>query len=136
MLTGALISIAAGAIVAGRVGGRPGAAVLAFVVGVAANAGKLGFDSLVQRDAPDAAQGRAFARFESEFQLAWVAGALLPVVVTIPQRVGFFMLAVGLGVAALMYVTGRRALRAGPSSGGEVDAGEPEAGGVDLGRRG
>lgn len=133
MLTGALIAIAAGAIVAGRVGGRPAAAMLAFVVGIMANVGKLGFDSLVQRDAPDAAQGRAFARFESEFQLAWVAGALLPVVLSIPQRVGFFVMTVGLGVVAMLYITGRRALPA--NSAGEIDAGEPEAGGVDLGGR-
>jgi hypothetical protein len=135
MVAGALISIAIGAIAAGRVGGRPAAAILAFIVGIAANAGKLGFDSLVQRDAPDAAQGRAFARFESEFQLVWVAGALLPVIISIPQRVGFFVMAVGLGVAALTYLTGRRAI-ARAASGREVDAGEPEAGGVDLGRRG
>jgi hypothetical protein len=95
----------------------------------------------VQRDAPDAAQGRAFARFEAEFQLAWVGGALLPVALRIPERVGFFVLMLGCGLAALTYVTGRRALApaagAAPASvGGEVDAGEPEAGGVDLsGRR-
>jgi hypothetical protein len=64
-----------------------------------------------QRDAPDAAQGRAFARFESQFQLAWVAGALLPVAVRVPQNVGFFVLAIGLGLAAMTYATGRRTLR-------------------------
>jgi hypothetical protein len=142
LVAGALVFIAVGAVVAGRIGGRPAAAFLAGVVGLAANVGKLGFDSLVQRDAPDVAQGRAFARFESEFQLAWVAGALAPVALHIPQRVGFFVLAVGLGISALMYVTGGRALglRRGAAAraalGGEVDAGEPEAGGVDLGRRG
>jgi hypothetical protein len=133
MVLGSLVVIAVGAIVAGWVGGRPAAALLAAVVGLSANAGKLAFDSLVQRDAPDAAQGRAFARYEAEFQLAWVGGALLPVALRIPQAVGFFVLAIGGGLAALTYGTGRRALRAG--SGGKVDAGEPEAGGVDLGRR-
>ena len=39
---------------------------------------KLAFDSLVQRDAPDANRGRSFARFETRFQLVWVIGALLP----------------------------------------------------------
>lgn len=135
LVAGALLLIAVAAIVAGRVNGRAAAALLAFAVGVSANAGKLAFDSLVQRDAPDAAQGRAFARFESEFQLAWVVGALLPVVLRIPERVGFFVMAVGAGVAALMYLTGRRALTRPPSV-GEVDAGEPESGRVDFGRRG
>jgi hypothetical protein len=136
LVTGALVLIAVGAIVAGRINGRTAAAVLAFAVGVSANAGKLAFDSLVQRDAQDAAQGRAFARFESEFQLAWVVGALLPVALTIPERVGFFVMAIGAGIAALTYVTGRRALA--PRSGsvvGELEAGQPEAGGVDFGGR-
>lgn len=110
MVAGALVLIAVGAVLAGWVHGRAGAALLAGVVGLAANAGKLGFDSLVQRDAPDAAQGRAFARYEAEFQLAWVAGALLPVALHIPDRVGFFLLAVSCGVAALTYITGRRTL--------------------------
>ncbi len=125
MVAGALMSIAVGAVVAGWLRGRPGAAVLAAVVGVAANVGKLGFDALVQRDAPDAAQGRTFARFEAEFQLAWVAGALLPVALTIPDRVGFFLLAVGAGMASLTYITGRRALRLharSGESGGQVEA--------------
>jgi hypothetical protein len=124
MVAGALVSIALGAVIAGRVHGRLGAAILAGVVGFAANAGKLGFDSLVQRDAPDAAQGRAFARYEAEFQLAWVAGALLPVGLTIEERVGFFVLALGVGMAALSYITGRRALARRPLP-GQVDTGEP-----------
>ena len=110
MLAGALIAIAAAAVVAARIDTRAAAAFLALVVGLASNVGKLGFDSLVQRDAPDAAQGRTFARFESEFQLVWVAGALVPVLISIPQRVGFFVLAIGLGTAAFVYITGRRAL--------------------------
>jgi hypothetical protein len=38
-------------------------------------------------------------------------GALIPVALSIPERVGFFVLAVGPALAALSYVTGRRALR-------------------------
>jgi hypothetical protein len=76
---------------------RVGAAVLAAVVGLAASSGKLAFDALVQRDAPHAVQGRSFARFEALFQLAWVGGALLPVVLPIPLAGGFYVLgAVGL----------------------------------------
>ena len=37
---------------------------------------KLSFDAIVQRDAPDANQGRSFAKFETRFQLAWVSAAL------------------------------------------------------------
>jgi hypothetical protein len=84
---------------------------LAAGVGMGASAGKLGFDALVQRDAPDAAQGRWFARFEAAFQLAWVLGALVPVVVTIPLRVGYVALALASAAAAVAYLVrgaGRR----------------------------
>ncbi|MEY2476677.1 MAG: hypothetical protein QOG87_1992 [Actinomycetota bacterium] len=110
ILTGCMLLLAAGALFAARMDSRPVTAVFTFVVGFSASAGKLAFDSLVQRDAPKAVQGRSFARFETEFQLVWVVGALIPVVLSIPERVGFFVLAVGPALAALSYVTGRRAL--------------------------
>lgn len=62
-------------------GGNNAAALLSMTVGYAAGGGKLCFDSIVQRDAPDANKGRSFARFETRFQLAWVGGAIIPVIV-------------------------------------------------------
>ena len=59
-------------------GGVVGAAVLGVVRRLAATAGKLAFDSIVQRDAPDANRGRLFAKFETRFQLIWVFGSLCP----------------------------------------------------------
>jgi hypothetical protein len=94
-----------------RLDGRPGSAVLAAAVGVAAGAGKLAFDSIVQRDAPDAVRGRTFARFETRFQLAWVAGAALPVAVHIPTGLGIALIALAAGVALFAYVAGLRAVR-------------------------
>jgi hypothetical protein len=85
--------------------------VLAGAVGLAASTGKLAFDSIVQRDAPDAARGRSFDRFETRFQLLWVAGAFLPVVVPIPGSVGFLVIAATAGFAAVSYVLGQRATR-------------------------
>lgn len=110
ILTGCLVFVALGGLLAARLNNRPVTALLAFIVGFSASAGKLAFDSLVQRDAPKAVQGRSFARFETEFQLVWVVGALLPVALSIPERVGFTLLALGPAVAAFFYVTGRRAL--------------------------
>jgi MFS transporter len=141
ILGSTLVLLALASVVAGRISGRPAAALLAFFVGFSASAGKLAFDSLVQRDAPQAAQGRAFARFEAEFQLAWVAGALVPVALRVPERLGFFLLAIGGALVALFYAMGRRALHVrtatSPSpSVGQLDASQPEAGGVDLGRSG
>jgi hypothetical protein len=84
---------------------------LATAVGVANGAGKLAFDSIVQRDAPDAVRGRTFARFETRFQLAWVVGAALPVAVHVPIDVGALLLAAAAAVAWFSYLAGRRAVR-------------------------
>jgi len=108
MLTASLFAVALAAAIGARFGNRAAASALAGVVGFGASAGKLAFDSIVQRDAPDAARGRAFARFETRFQLVWVAAALLPVVVPVPTRVGMIMLAVACAGATIFYVLGRR----------------------------
>ena len=111
LLAGALCLVTVAMLVAARTGGRVAAALAAGAVGVAASAGKLAFDSVVQRDAPPAATGRAFARFEAMFQLAWVAGALFPVVVSVPSRTGYGLLALGSGAAAAAYLAGVAANR-------------------------
>ena len=108
ILLGCTAGVALGALVASRVGGRPAAALMAAVVGVAASVGRLAFDSIVQRDAPDADQGRSFAGFETRFQLAWVAGAFLPVVIPTPLGAGFLGMGIAAAVAAGAYATGRR----------------------------
>jgi len=108
ILTAALFIVFAGGVVCGWNGSRAAGAAMAGVVGVAAAAGKLAFDSIVQRDAPAAAQGRAFARFETRFQLAWVAAALVPVLIPIPRRAGMLFLALGCAVATIFYVVSRR----------------------------
>ena len=89
-------------------GGLSGAMLVAFSVGLGVSAGKLAFDSIVQRDAPDANYGRTFARFETRFQMFWVVGAIVPVVFKIPARLGFFMLAAAAGAAAFSYFVGSR----------------------------
>ena len=111
MLQGALLGTAAAGLVAAAVGGLFGAAVIAMGVGVAASSGKLAFDSIVQRDAPDANRGRSFARFETRFQLIWVIGGFVPVVVALPARVGFLVVAGAAGFALFSYVAGLRGVR-------------------------
>ena len=111
ILSGALALVVVAGLASVRLGGRPAAALLAAAVGVAAGTGKLAFDSIVQRDAPDAVRGRTFARFETRFQLAWVAGAALPVAVPIPSRLGMGLIALGAAAALVSYLVGLRALR-------------------------
>lgn len=88
-------------------GTKLGAALLSLTVGLAASIGRLAFDAIVQRDAPEANRGRAFARFETRFQLAWVLAAFVPVLVHIAGWVG--LLCVGLlafaGLASFLFGT-------------------------------
>jgi MFS family permease len=111
ILAGALLMVAVVGVAAARAGGRVAISVLAAAVGVAAGAGKLAFDSIVQRDAPDAVRGRTFARFETRFQLVWVSGGALPVVIPIPSWVGMGLIALAGGLAFVTYVGGLSAAR-------------------------
>jgi len=79
---------------------------LAAVLGVAAGTGKLAFDSIVQRDAPDAVWGRTFARYETRFQLVWVLAAAVPVMISIPSGIGMLVIAVACGAGLVTYVGG------------------------------
>ncbi len=84
-----------------------GAFVMGLGVALAAQFGKQAFDSLVQRDAPQQNLGRTFSQFESRFQLAWVFGALIPVLIVIPSRVGFMAVACAAVLVLAMYMLGR-----------------------------
>jgi predicted MFS family arabinose efflux permease len=86
--------------------GRPSMLVAAFVVGLGANVARQAFDSVLQRDAPDAARGRFFARFETRFQLAWVVGALVPVGLQLDMRAGFMALGALFAIALVACLAG------------------------------
>jgi hypothetical protein len=79
--------------------------VFALVVGATAELGRLAFQSLMQRLAPGGAHGRVFVRYEVIFQLAWVAGALIPAMLPIDFRSGFLILAGLYLVAGIGYLT-------------------------------
>jgi predicted MFS family arabinose efflux permease len=113
ILVAALVLPALVALWAARGGGRWSFVLISVTVAASAAAGKVAFDSLLQRDGPDDLRGRAFARFETRFQLVWVVGALVPVALydVMDARVGFFVLACVLGFAGLSYVGGLRAAR-------------------------
>jgi MFS family permease len=108
MLTSAIVLIALAGLGAALFGGVGAAIALAAVANLGSGIGRMAFDSIVQRDAPDANQGRAFAKFETRFQLSWAVAGLIPVLFTFPGRVAF--LTVGLiGVLAVaLYVHSSR----------------------------
>jgi predicted MFS family arabinose efflux permease len=114
LLVGALALVAGAGLALARLEGRLWAALMAAAVGAAAGSAKLAFDALVQRDAPPGEHGRSFARFEAGFQLVWVFGALLPVVVATPLRQGFDVLGLAALAAGVAYVVAERRLGTSP----------------------
>jgi len=108
---GGLALVAFGAAV---VNNRLAVTVLAFAVGMADGIGQLAFDAIVQRDGSEGTRARSFARFEATFQLLWVVGALIPVVVglpthlILPKRVFSLVIALGAAGAVLYDLGGRR----------------------------
>lgn len=106
LMAAALVATTAAALLAALVGGLGGALLVIAAVGVAAAVAKLAFDSVVQRDSGERDKGRAFASFESRFQVLWVLGALVGLS-AMPMRVGFLLLAGLAGATAVAFVMGR-----------------------------
>ena len=113
---GALVAIAITASLGAWGGGITGTAMLAFGVAISAATAKLGFDALVQRDAPRTNYGRQFANFEGRFQLFWALGAFLAVISRIPIQFGALLVALAAIFAAVSYELGRRTDRVQQSS--------------------
>ena len=107
MLLGILAGTATAAALAALFSGLLGAFLLSFTIATGAGAGKLTFDALVQKNAPDANYGRSFARFEARFQIAWVIGAFIPTVAPLGVGIGATMVAIAVGFALASYLLGR-----------------------------
>jgi len=110
ILASSLVLPASFALVGALIAGSAGFVLAAFAIGIGAAAGRLGFDSLLQRDGPDAVRGRAFAKFETRFQLVWVIGGVIAII-PFAKQMGLFLLAIVLAFAAISYVAALRAAR-------------------------
>ena len=121
LLVGSLAVIVAAALWAAGSFDLVRAAVVAGVVGAAAAAGRLAFDSLLQGDAPSTVRGRTFARYETIFQLCWVGGAGLATAVPFRSPGGMRTLAAiagsGIVLALRGLLRGRPARRADGGNG-------------------
>src|SRR5215207_7851482 len=94
---------------AGLLAGRVGVAAAAaggLAMGAGIAAARLGFESLVQREVAPAARGTAITRAETTFQLAWVAGAVVPVAFPLPTTPSLLAAAAVCLLAATIYTTG------------------------------
>ena len=78
--------------------------IVAAVLGTAASVGRQGFDALLQTRTPLTSRGSAFARFETRFQLGWVAGAIAATAIGVPVRFTMAIVALGMIPAAIFYV--------------------------------
>jgi hypothetical protein len=104
ILAGSLIAPAIPLFFAARSYGRLSLVLSAGAIAGSAALARLAFDSLLQRDGADAARGRAFARYETRFQIVWVIGGLLAVLFFGGGRAGIFLVAVVLLFGGLFYV--------------------------------
>lgn len=104
VVTGLAVEAGA-AFIAAQVFGLPAAAALAAAAGLAWGTAKFGFDGLLQATMPVEARGRAFINSETMFQIAWVLGALIPVLPVIPVEAGLTAAGVTALVIQVVYVS-------------------------------
>ncbi len=110
MIVGALGLSAVAGVAAALTGGPAAGVFLAAVLNFAGAIARLAFESIVQRDAPEANRGRAFARFETHFQLAWAIAGVVPVLISIPGPIGFLIVGIICAAALVNYVVGQRSM--------------------------
>jgi hypothetical protein len=105
MVVAGLAVEAGAAFIAAQVFGLPAAAALASAAGFAWGTAKFGFDGLLQANMPIHARGRAFTNSETFFQIAWVIGALIPVVPVVPIELGLTLAGIAALVIQVVYVS-------------------------------
>jgi len=108
IIAAALLAVAAIGLLTGWGGSIDVQPLLALVVAFGSTCGKPAFDSIAQRYVPPAALGRAFARFETQLQLAWVVCAVVAVLIGFSLRAGDILIATACGVAAVFHFSLRR----------------------------
>ncbi|HWS46938.1 MAG TPA: MFS transporter [Acidimicrobiia bacterium] len=111
MLASALLLPAIPLVFAARDYSRVSLIVAAAAVASSSACGRVAFDSLLQRDGAEAARGRAFARFETRFQLVWVVGGIIAVLFPGGGRGGIFLTTIVLLFAGLSYIGAFRQLQ-------------------------
>lgn len=94
MLIACLVVSAIAGIGAAILGGPMAAVMLLGSLSFVSAIGRLSFESIVQRDAPGANHGRAFAVFETRFQLAWALAAFVAVAIQVPGPMGFLIVGI------------------------------------------
>jgi hypothetical protein len=106
MVVSALAVEAAAAFIAAQGFGLGAAAALAAAAGFAWGTAKFGFDGLLQATVDPRDRGAAFVASETSFQVVWVLGAIIPVLIDVPIEVGLVAAGVTALAAQVIYISG------------------------------
>lgn len=109
ILLGSLVTVTFCCLLGVLWNGRVGAMFVAASIGVGASVSRLAFDAIVQGD-DTGTLGARFAKFETRFQLAWVLGALVPVIFPLSRTIGFAIMGLAGVVATAIHAGGEAAL--------------------------
>jgi MFS family permease len=93
------------------------AALAILIANLSGAIGKLGLDSVIQRDAKDSVRTSAFARSETALQLSWVLGGFLAIVLPSNGSLGLALASV---VLVAVLVVSVRSIRNSPARGIEM----------------
>ncbi len=121
MVVAALALEAAAAFISAHVFGVWSAAAVAFFAGLAWGTAKFGYDGLLHASVRPEDRGRTFTYSETLFQLAWVVGAVIPVLVRIPATLGLVLAGCAALLAQVVLVSALLISMAEPADTGPYD---------------
>ena len=105
MMTLSLAVISVTGVLSGVLGGITAGIVLIAVCNGMGSIGRLAFESIIQREAPDANRARTFVKFETINQLIWVCAGLAAVVFTFSGAVGFAIVGVASAMGLIYFLS-------------------------------
>jgi len=105
MMTVSLTVISVTGVFAGVFGGISAGIILIAVCNGMGSIGRLAFESIIQREAPDANRARTFVKFETINQLVWVSSGLVAVVFTFSGAVGFAIVGVSSAMGLIYFLS-------------------------------
>lgn len=105
MMTVSLTVITLTGVFSGIFGGITAGIVLIAVCNGMGSIGRLAFESIIQREAPDANRARTFVKFETINQLVWVGAGLAAVIFTFSGAMGFAIVGVASAMGLIYFLS-------------------------------
>lgn len=104
-MTVSLTVITLTGVFSGVFGGITAGIVLIAVCNGMGSIGRLAFESIIQREAPDANRARTFVKFETINQLVWVGAGLAAVIFTFSGAMGFAIVGVASAMGLIYFLS-------------------------------